>query len=149
MELVTATLDLKLLQCGFDVPTEVLLERHDTQCDQLARFMSLKRHVCRLPFHVKPARDHVWIGEDVLDNAMRQFAHAKITKRFVSLAPGPLEARKRVTKRRMVNLAQVGDAEGVDPALLQGFGGAQERRDWRWESPKPPAGNNIRGTELS
>ncbi len=108
--------------------------------------MSLTRHVCRLPFRLKAPQDHVWISEDVLDDAMRRFAHSKTTRRHVSLAPGPLEARKRATKRRMVNLAQVGGGGAVDPALLQGLGGAAERRDWQWQSPKLPEAKDSRGT---
>lgn len=107
--------------------------------------MSLRRHVCHLPFHVKAPQGHVWISEDALDNAMRNFAHAKTSRRHVSLAPGPLEARKRATKRRMVNVAQVGGGGGVDPALLQGLGGPLERRDWQWQSPTPSVSRKSRG----
>lgn len=110
--------------------------------------MSLTRHAYRLPFHFKPPQDYIWVSEDVLDNAMRRFAHTKTTRRNVSLAPGPLEARKRETKRRMMNLAQMVGEGGFDPAVLQGLGTAQERRDWQWQSPKPPEAKNTRGTTL-
>lgn len=76
------------------------------------------------------------MSEDVLNSAMRHFAHGRVPRRHVGLAPGPLEARKRATKRRMMNLAQVGGGEGFNPGVLPGLG-APERVDWTWQSPTP------------
>lgn len=98
--------------------------------------MSMRRRVCCLPLRLNASKNHIWISEDVLDNAMHRFAHGKIPRRHVGLAPGPLEARKRATKRRMMNLAQVGGGGGFDPSVLSGLG-APERVKWKWQSPTP------------
>ena len=77
---------------------------------------------------------------------MRRFVHAKTIKRYVSMVPGPLEARKRATKRRIVSIAQVGGGGGLDQAILQGLDGIAERRDWQWQSPKIPEERTPKGT---
>ena len=107
--------------------------------------MSLKRHVCRLPFHNNTPNDFVWISEDVLDSAISHFSHGRISRRHVGLAPGPLEARKRAAKRRMMNLAQVGGGE-IDPSLLHGVGRAPGQASWQWQSPTVPAWKDARDT---
>lgn len=107
--------------------------------------MSLRRHVCCVPLRLNAPKDHIWVSEDVLNSAMRHFAHGRIPRRHVGLAPGPLEARKRATKRRMMNLAQVGGGEGFDPGVLPGLG-APERVDWTWQSPTPLLPRRSDGT---
>lgn len=106
----------------------------DTSCDQLMLHMSLGRHGCCLPLRLNAPKDHIWVSEDVLNSAMRRLAYGRIPKRHVGLAPGPLEARKRATKRRMMNFAQIGGGAGFDPSVLPG----PERVDWTWQSPTPP-----------
>lgn len=106
--------------------------------------MSLGRHVCR-PVRLNPAKDHIWVGEDVLNNAMQHFAHGRVPRRQVGLAPGPLEARKRATRRRMMNLAQIGGGGGIDPSVLPGLG-APGRVEWKWQCPKPIAPQTTDGT---
>lgn len=115
------------------------------QCDQLTSCMSLRRHVCRLPLRLTPPSDHIWISEDALDRAIYQFARPRIFRRHVGLAPGPLEARKRATKRRMMNLAQVGGEGGPDPSVLPGFGVAPES-GWQWQGPAVPKPREDGGT---
>ena len=100
--------------------------------------MSLRRHICCLPFRLN-------IPKDVLDNAMHLFALGRLPRRHVGLAPGPLEARKRATKRRMMNLAQVEGGGGFDPSVLPGRG-APERVDWRWQGPTPLEPQESDGT---
>lgn len=107
--------------------------------------MSLRRHVCCLPLRLNVPKDHIWISEDVLDSAIHRFAYGRVSRRHVGLAPGPLESRKRATKRRMMNLAQVGGGGVVDPNVLAGLG-APERVDWRWQSPTPPKPQRSDGT---
>lgn len=99
--------------------------------------MVLRRHVCYLQLRVNAPEGHIWISEDVLSSAIHHFAHGRVTRRHVGLAPGPLEARKRATKRRMMNLAQVGGGGGFDPSVLPGLG-APELVEWKWQSPTPP-----------
>ena len=110
--------------------------------------MSLRRHVCRLPVRVKSRDDYVWISEDVLDSAISHFSRGRISRRHIGLAPGPLEARKRAAKRRMMNLTGVGGgvAGELDPTLLQGLGQAPEQENWRWQSPTAPAPKDAKGT---
>lgn len=97
-------------------------------------YMSLGRHVCCRPLRLNAPKDHIWVSEDVLNNAMYRFAHGKVPRRHVGLAPGPLEARKRATKRRMMDLAQVGGAGALDPNVLPGLG-PPEHTEWKWQSP--------------
>ena len=106
--------------------------------------MSLRRHVYCLPLRLNAPKDHIWISEDVLNGAMHRFAHGKVPRRHAGLAPGPLEARKRVAKRRMMNLAQLGGG-GFDPNVLPGLG-APERMEWNWQSPTPLVPQKIDGT---
>ena len=108
--------------------------------------MSLRRHVYRLPFQVKCRDDNVWIGDDILNDAIRRFSHSKISRRHVGHVPGPMEARKRATKRSMVGLAQVGGGMGLDPALLSGIQQPLEP-NWSWQRPTLPTSSIEKGTE--
>lgn len=109
--------------------------------------MSLKRHACRLSARLEAPDSHVWISEATLDNAIQRFSHARISRRHVGLAPGPLEARKRAAKRRMMNLAQVGCGGRFDPSLLPGYGATREE-GWHWQGPtvSPPKAENGMAT---
>lgn len=107
--------------------------------------MSLRRHVCCLPFRLNVPKDHIWISEEVLDSAIHRFAHGRVPRRHVGLAPGPLEARKRATKRRMMNLAQVEGGGSFDSSVLPGLG-TPERVGWRWQSPTPLTSQEPDGT---
>ncbi len=78
--------------------------------------MLLKRHVCRFPTPLKTPDSHIWISETTLDNVIQRFSQARTQRRHVGLAPGPLEARKRAAKRRMMNLAKVGGGGGFGPS---------------------------------
>ena len=106
--------------------------------------MSLRRHVPCLQQHLKRRGDHVWISDDALDIAFQRFTHARIPRRHVGLAPGPLEARKRASKRRMMNLAQVGGGADLDPTLLPQMG-VEPEKGWRWQSPSPASINQSKG----
>ena len=102
--------------------------------------MSLRRHVCRVSFPAKPCNDYVWISEDVLNGAVERFTHSRCSRRHVGHVPGPLEARKRATKRRMMNLAPVGWGTwgtGIDPSLLSGFRQPWQP-SWQWQSLTAP-----------
>lgn len=101
--------------------------------------MSLKRHACRLPIRLKTPDRHIWISEATLDNVIQRFSQAKTPRRHVGLAPGPLEARKRAAKRRMMNMAKVGGGGGFDPSMIPGFGSTLES-GMQWQSPtsSPP-----------
>lgn len=99
-------------------------------------YMLLGRHVCCQHLRINAPKDHVWISEGLLNNAMYRFAHGRVPRRNVGLAPGPLESRKRSTKRRMMNLAQVGAGWSADPSVLPTLG-SPDYKEWKWQSPRP------------
>ena len=49
--------------------------------------------------------DHVWISQELLDSTFQSFAHGQ--RRRGSQVPGPLEARRRLAKRRNTALTSV------------------------------------------
>lgn len=106
-----------------------------------------------MPCRVLPAAPSpscLWITDDILSEAFNRFlrvskAHLYHAKRFRSNAPGPLEARRRATKRRM-GLTAVGSGGGGPPPFDMGalFGlgvkpGADMEEGMRWEGPQTPA----------
>ena len=110
--------------------------------------MPLRRHVCRLSFYLKAPKNFVWISDEFLNNEFNHFARGINFRRHVGLVPGPLEARKRAAKRRMVNLAQVGGAGELDPSLLGAPGYAPGQNGWQWQSPAAPATKDAEGVVL-
>ena len=65
-----------------------------------------------IPGAVQP----IWITDAVLADALRRFTY--ISRRHGSNVPGPLEARKRASKRRNTSLAHAGGGAPIDPAML-------------------------------
>ena len=110
--------------------------------------MPLRRHVCRLSSYLRGSKDYIWISEEVLNNAVNHFSRGITFRRHVGIVPGPLEARKRAAKRRMVNLAQVGGAGEIDPSLFGGPEYAPRQNGWQWQSPTAPATKDAEGTVL-
>ena len=111
--------------------------------------MPFRRHVCRLPVYVRAPKDYVWSSEEVLNNAINHFSRGITFRRHVGAVPGPLEARKRAAKRRIVNLAQVGGAGEIDPSVVGGLGSALGQNvGWQWQSPTAPATKNTEGVEV-
>ena len=108
--------------------------------------MSLRRHVCCRHLRLNGPKDHIWIREDLLNIALHRFAHGRVPRRHVGLAPGPLEARKRATRRRMMNLVQVGGEGSLDPNVLPALG-SPESMEWKWQSPEPLAPPRTDGKE--
>ena len=108
--------------------------------------MSLGRHVCCRRLRFNPPKDHIHISEHFFNNAMHRFAHGRVPRRHVGLAPGPLEARKRATRRRMMNLAQVGGGGSLDPNVLPGLG-SPDYMEWKWQCPEPLAPQRTNGNE--
>lgn len=103
---------------------------------------------------VAPSHAALWITDDILTAAWRRFTHAYSNtanlkqhtdggRRHGSNVPGPLEARRRLAKRRMGLSAHSHppNGGGGDFGALFGFGtrGAVARdveSGWRWEAPK-------------
>ncbi len=110
--------------------------------------MPLRRHVCRLSFYLRAPKDYVWISQEVLNSAIIHFSRGITFRRHVGIVPGPLEARKRAAKRRMVNLAQVGGPGEIDPSLFGDPGYAPGQKDWQWQSPTAPATKDAEGAVI-
>jgi hypothetical protein len=95
-----------------------------------------------------PGNNHIWISDELLAEAFNRYVRVlHTTKRHGSNVPGPLEARKRATKRRM-GMAVAGAATappGGDFGALFGAGAGQPliQNSWSWTPPgtrsDPPA----------
>lgn len=96
--------------------------------------MSFGRHAYR---HVTSPSfcDHVWISEDLLAATFRRFADGqRQQRRYESRVPGPLEARRRLAKRRSTALAGVaGSGPGDNIPSLFGKNG---REHMKWTDPR-------------
>ena len=101
--------------------------------------MSWKRHVCNLevPRSLKPPTDHIWIGDDILNHTLHRFILLSAHRRHGSHVPGPLEARRRAAKRRLMNVAPVGAPNATDSGFLAGLR-RREPSDFQWQAPNSP-----------
>lgn len=101
----------------------------------------------------RPHCSYVWISDELLRTTFSSFAAtcAPRCKRYVSNVPGPLEARKRLARRRMNHLS-IGREPGLQlppppppsPSSAWDLGwfnsawkGDREPK-WKWEPPDPP-----------
>jgi hypothetical protein len=92
--------------------------------------MSVCRHACRqaLQQHGPSSFDHVWISDDILARTFRRFAFGQ--RRHGSSIPGPLEARKRLARRKNTDLARVGGSgAAIDIGALFGANDLS-RQNW-------------------
>ncbi|KAI9729257.1 MAG: hypothetical protein M1835_003642, partial [Candelina submexicana] len=82
----------------------------------------------------------------VLANAFDRFlaTSCQSRKRWGSSVPGPLEARRRSTKRRMMNVAVAGGRPLMDVGAMLGYGGAQDQGCWTWEAPTRPPSTDVK-----
>ena len=109
--------------------------------------MSLNRRACR-PFlaRLQPGKfKYAWTSDDTLISALRPFLLTRSCRRHVGLAPGPLEARKRATRRRLMGLAPSGTAPptgdiashvGIESWL---FGRSKiTPQTYQWQEPSAP-----------
>lgn len=95
----------------------------------------MPRSLCaRASFSSAPTSTYpLWISDDLLAETFRNFTHRH--RRYGSNVPGPLEARRRATKRKNTNLAHIGNgAPPVDPAIVLG---AASQQGW-WQKTQPP-----------
>jgi hypothetical protein len=101
------------------------------------------------PSPALPGNNHIWISDELLAEAFNRYVRVShTTKRHGSNVPGPLEARRRATKRRM-GMAVAGAAMGPpggDFGALFGAGAGQLsiQNSWSWTAPgtqssDPPA----------
>lgn len=112
--------------------------------------MTFKHQVgaCTKPRSFKTPTEYVWISDDFLHRELQRFILSGVSRRHGSFVPGPLEARRRAAKRRMMNLAEVGggsgrDGDTIDPSFLTGSHSGQSPWDWQWQSPKVPVQQPI------
>ncbi|KAK4990058.1 hypothetical protein LTR50_002834 [Elasticomyces elasticus] len=90
----------------------------------------------------------LWITDDILTQAFHRFADVSNTvrKRHGSNVPGPLEALRRLTKRRLMALSNASAAPPPDYGQLFGSSKPSDPT-WKWESPtkmpSPLARSNI------
>lgn len=97
--------------------------------------MSFGRHAYR--HALKPPAtatlDHPWISDDLLAATFRRFANSQ--RRHGSCVPGPLEARRRLAKRRNTALASIGGGPAEDIACLFGRNGREHMKwtDHPWQ----------------
>ncbi|KAJ5495860.1 hypothetical protein N7539_000976 [Penicillium diatomitis] len=100
--------------------------------------MSFGRHACRqaLKPSALPLHDHLWISDDLLAITFRRFANSQ--RRHGSCVPGPLEARRRLAKRRNTALAGFGAGPAEDIACLFGRNGREHMKwtDHQWQRPQ-------------
>jgi hypothetical protein len=89
-----------------------------------------------MPCRLQP---YIWISDDTLAVAYRRFANTCLvnhnhtnTRRHGSNVPGPLEARRRLARRRMAGLSIQGPSPGLIPdfGALFGSGGVDMTSLW-------------------
>lgn len=102
--------------------------------------MKFKRRIYPVtkPRLFRTPTEHVWISDDLLHRALHKFILSGASRRHGSYVPGPLEARRRTAKRRMVNLAEARGGGAIDLDLLAGSNPGQDPWAWRWQSPNLP-----------
>ncbi|KAK5172935.1 uncharacterized protein LTR77_003057 [Saxophila tyrrhenica] len=100
---------------------------------------------CGNPRTVAQALQHVWVTDEILAQAFHRIARVSHAhRRHGSNVPGPLEARRRSSKRRM-GMESIGHGAGPPPGAdfgsLFGLGRATPppdfERGWKWEAPIP------------
>ncbi|KAL4970712.1 class I SAM-dependent methyltransferase [Aspergillus stella-maris] len=94
-----------------------------------------------------PLLDHVWISEELLASSFGRFVNGQ-QRRYESRVPGPLEARRRLARRRNTALASAASLlPGEDIACLLGKNGKEHMKwgepgrsfDHQFSAPVPPA----------
>lgn len=98
------------------------------------RPMRFSKHACRHATQPSTSAlfDHVWINEDSLTAAFRRFANGQ--RRHGSRVPGPLEARRRLAKRKNTALANVAASGPLDD--IAGLFGKDGRHHLKWADSK-------------
>lgn len=121
--------------------------------------MSLNRRACYYlpPQYPRTATNYNWISDELLNNVYQCFTQSRIPRRHGSSVPGPLEAQRRATKRRMMGLAIAGGGElgAIHPPFLAGLNSGRDVYGWKWQPPtsfpqmpktKPNEGNRSSRT---
>lgn len=106
--------------------------------------MPFKQHLCCLavPRKLKAHTDPFWITDDILNNALSRFTVTKLSKRHGGCVPGPLEARRRASKRRVMNLASP-PAGVLDPGFLPAISSGLGSTGFQWQASNTPASQEL------
>lgn len=106
--------------------------------------MSFNRHACHFLLAGPQAGEvnHLRISDDIRQSALRRFRITRVYRRYVGLPPGPLEARKRATKRRLMGLSSIENAatagENASQAGLNSWLFGKTRaapHSYQWQEP--------------
>ena len=92
---------------------------------------------CIIPPIASSKGHYVWLSDVLLANVYERFTRTHI--RHGSNVPGPLEARRRATRRKNTSWAYAGSPSPIDPTIL--FGAAQQS-DW-WQKPQVSATDSV------
>lgn len=120
-----------------------------------ARPFSAQRTVCQ---SLQATSAFVWISGVALHNAWHRFTFAVLGpsshKRHGSNTPGPLEFRRRGTRRRWGNLASEAGVTTPDSALLFDRSGRALQPELKWQAPRctgelPQAPEDRRWAEVN
>ncbi|KAI9926742.1 hypothetical protein AWENTII_011370 [Aspergillus wentii] len=111
--------------------------------------MSLSRHAYRHAIQSSSSTSfidhHVWIGEDFLASTFRRFVvNGQQQRRYESRVPGPMEARRRLAKRRNTALASFAGTGPLDdmPCLF----GRNGREHMKWTDGRRRAPGEVQGS---
>ncbi|KAI0135405.1 hypothetical protein F4814DRAFT_400959 [Daldinia grandis] len=86
--------------------------------------------------HIRPQNDNIWIPEALLAAAFDRYcAKSGAIARYGSSVPGPMESRRRMGKRHMIEL-NPGHLRSAPP--LWGLENLADLTEWRWMPPSPP-----------
>ncbi|KAF2033339.1 hypothetical protein EK21DRAFT_58964, partial [Setomelanomma holmii] len=94
-----------------------------------------------------PSAQHIWVSDELLSSTFNRFFRnsGPRQKRHGSHVPGPLEARRRATKRRMTVSASFYPQDNFPPSFSLGalFGfRSSPQPSWRYEPPSLQADRN-------
>ena len=104
---------------------------------------------CRIAHRVlrKPTypSNSIWISDALLAGTIQRFIYLHF--RYGSAVPGPLEARRRATRRKNASLAATG--RGCAPIEVGALFGPGKKMEW-WNVPNPsePQGEVTESTAL-
>ena len=84
--------------------------------------VDITRSALHLRKRLVSCTDYVWIGDDFLTHTFHDFVRRGEHRRYASSVPGPLEARNRAGKRRLVNVAPLSGSIEIDPSVIPGWG---------------------------
>ncbi|KAF2803684.1 uncharacterized protein BDZ99DRAFT_575766 [Mytilinidion resinicola] len=119
--------------------------------------MSPPAIACRRAVHRirPPLVDSVWISDELLADVYHRFLQASFSsqRRHGSNVPGPLEARKRASKRRMMDLAAAGGGGAFpNPAMLFGPSSTGPSltgpSSWKYQPPSKSSRTKPGSSEL-